>query len=291
MGRLIILAVLIVTIPRWAGAFLPIDKFLFAGLPVTAIGTGIIMGLGTYYVVETLQMVNRQYREDYAKWDAHDKNMQAQGKTNHKPKPHPPRSRIWLGLFFALLLFLTSVSQTPYVISEFTGTPVAELMTVRWLAAYSLALVVSPEIIVAAAALAVHERGALKNDDSKKKKDAEDLPSLWHLGYRLLSNRLGMVQNDAQSMDEAETEKEKRSPAKALVCFCGWDRTTSPRGLSSHTRIHKDEALQFATPTLAYKHFVETYPHAYNGDGEESVATYDAPAPDRKTLERWFKDK
>jgi hypothetical protein len=286
MGRLIILAVLIVTIPRWSGAFMPIDKFVLFGLPVTAIGTGIIMGLGTYYVVETLQMVNRQYREKFAKWETHDKNMQAQGKVNRKPKPHPPRSRIWLALFFGLLLFLTAVSQTPYVISEFTGTPVQELMTVRWLAAYSLALVLSPEIIVAASALAVHERGALKDD--KLKKDDTGKASLWQLCYQLVSKKLGAA---GDSEGEAEGEKEEAPLKTPLVCFCGWDETTSPRGLSSHTRQHKKEALQFDTPTLAYKHFVEAYPHGYNGDGDESVEEYDAPAPDRKTLERWFRDK
>lgn len=290
MGKLLILAVLIVTIPRWAGAFMPIDKFVLWGIPVTAIGTGIIMGLGTYYVVETLQMVNRQYRESFEKWETHDRNMEAQGKMNHKPKPVPPRSRVWLASFFGLLLFLTAVSQTPYVISEFIGTPVAELMTQQWLSLYSLALVVSPEIIVAAMALATHERGALKDE-----KRGEDKFSLSRFGSVFLS-RLAIPRlasdHEGTGDDGGSGEKDgKAKEAKQLRCFCTWNETTSPRGLSSHSRIHKEEALAFDTPTLAYRHFIETYPDAYGDDNGNRVEGYDLLAPDHETLERWFKDK
>lgn len=291
MGKILILIVLAVTVPRWSGAFLPIDKFTLFGFPITAIGTGMVMGFGTFYVVETLQMVNRRYRDSLTKWEIHDKNMAAQGKVNRKPKPEPPQSRVWLALFFGLLLFLTAVSQTPYVISEFTKIPVPELMTVQWLSAYSLALVVSPEIIVAATALAVHERGALRDDKKAKPKDDTEEVSLYRLGHRWLSNKLGMLSKDTPRTDSIEEKKKEETPGSPLVCFCGWSETTSRRGLSSHARRHKEEALRFDTSTLAYKHFVETYPHGYNGDDDESVEEYDAPAPDRKTLERWFKDK
>lgn len=286
MGRLLIFAVLIVTIPRWAGAFLPIDKFVIFGIPVTAIGTGLVMGLGTFYVVETLQMVNREFREALSKWEAHDKAMDAQGKTNRKPKPEPPRSRWWLGAFFTVLLVLTTLSQTPYIISEFTGTPVNELIRIDALWVYSVILVVSPEIIIAAVALATHERGALKNDKGKAKEAKEDeVFSLRSLGYRLVSKIAGLREDVAS--DRVEEASEQTDEAKQLRCFCGWNGTTSRKGLSSHCRIHKEKALEFDTPTLAYKHFVEKYPGAYNGEGEEC----DLAAPNRETLERWFVDK
>ena len=291
MGELLILAVLIVTIPRWAGAFQPIDKFIAFGVPITAIGTGIAMGLGTYYVIKTLQMVNRQYRDSLATWETHDKNMQTQGKQNHKPKPEKPRSRTLLATFFGILLLLTTISQTPYLVSEFTGTAVQNLLSRVGLWGYSIVLVLSPEIVIAALALAAHERGALKDDGKNRGGKGRDRLGIYDLVRVSLSQRLGKFVQDDDDVDAGigelgETGERTQRTTKRLTCFCGWNATTSPRGMSSHMRVHKAEALEHETPTLAYKHFVEAYPEAYNG-GEE----FDSTPPDRETLERWFGDR
>lgn len=287
MGELLILAVLIVTIPRWAGAFQPIDKFVVGGIPVTAIGTGIAMGLGTYYVIKTLQMVNRQYRDSLATWETHDKNMQAQGKQNRKPKPTKPRSRVILAIFFGILLLLTTISQTPYLVSEFTGTAVEHLLSRVGLWGYSIVLVLSPEIVIAALALAAHERGALR-DDGKGRARKLATGSLVDAAVSRLIGKLGGSNERAldTGAEIVETDKVSTRETKLLTCFCGWNATSSPRGMSSHTRTHKAEALEHETPTKAYKHFVSQYPHAYNGEEE-----FDSAPPDRETLERWFSDR
>jgi len=287
MGELLILTVLIVTIPRWAGAFQPIDKFVAFGIPITAIGTGIAMGLGTYYVIKTLQMVNRQYRDSLATWETHDRNMATQGKQNRKPKPDKPRSRGILAAFFGILLLLTTISQTPYLVSEFTGTAVEHLLSRVGLWGYSIVLVLSPEIVIAALALAAHERGALK-DDGKRGARKLATGSLVDTAINRLVGKLGGGNERAldTGTEIVETDKVSTRETKLLTCFCGWNATSSKRGMSSHIRTHKAEALEHDTPTQAYKHFVETYPNAYNGDEE-----FDSSPPDRETLERWFGDR
>lgn len=281
MGKFIIFFVLVVTTGRWAGVFSPVDRFVVLNVPITAIGTGIIMGLGVYYTIETLQTTNERYRDRLAKWKMHDESMNMQGKTNRKPKPEPSGNRIWLGLFFGTLLTLTTLSQTPYIVSELASLSIQDTLTVGiareyislWL--YGTILVLSPEIIVAAVALAAHERGAIK--DGKGKSDT----SLRDFRDGLLSKIVGKVPEDIQEAAVEEREDTQRA-SSMLVCFCGWSGTASKRGMNSHIRKHVKEAKLQGTSTKAYKWFVEKYPDAYDG-GE-----YDVEPPTREVIARWL---
>lgn len=168
MGKLLILLAVVVTIPRFASAFQRIDDFVFFGFPVTALGMGLAMGLGTYFVIITYHQTQTAKAEYRAEWEAHDKRMTEQGKQNRRPQELPGLKSAWtLYASFITLLVLAVAVQSVWVLSRFRSVPVEELLHPLALGVYSFALVLAPEALVFAVSTAIHFRHAMRQDGKK----------------------------------------------------------------------------------------------------------------------------
>ena len=168
MGKLLILLAVVVTVPRFASAFQRIDDFVFFGFPVTALGMGLTMGLGTYFVITTYHQTQTAKAEYRAEWEAHDKRMTEQGNKNRRPQESPSLKSAWtLYASFIALLALAVAVQSVWVLSRFRSVPVEELLHPWALGVYSFALVLAPEALVFAVSTAIHFRHAMRHSGKK----------------------------------------------------------------------------------------------------------------------------
>lgn len=113
-GLLLIFAGLAISIPRWTGAFFPVD-----GTLITGAGMGVLLEGGAAYLVAT--------------WRKHRAAKYA--------------NALWL--FFALDLILAPAIQTPHVVAIVAGRPLAQLLALPS-AEYPLALWAWAALVTAA---------------------------------------------------------------------------------------------------------------------------------------------
>jgi len=166
MGNILIWLILLVTIPRWAATLAQVDKYMALGIPITAIGEGIVLELGCWYIIRIFSATRAKAFAYRAWWEAHDGAMRDQGKRNRKPQNDPQlRGYQVLMVAFAGLLLLTLLAQTPFIMTQLSGGMVATLLTENLLWAYSIVLVVSPELMTAAIAVAIHYHGVVRADE------------------------------------------------------------------------------------------------------------------------------
>lgn len=186
MGEILIWLILLVTIPRWAATLAQVDKYTAFGIPVTAIGEGIVLELGCWFIVQVYSDARRwalKYRSD---WEAHDERMREQGKHNWKPKGDPRLVGYKvLMVAFVCLLLLTLCAQTPFIMAQFLpGETMGTLLPRRVLWGYSLVLVVSPEAITAAVALALHYQRVVRRIAAEEGEGETSLQFSRALGLR-----------------------------------------------------------------------------------------------------------
>ncbi len=157
MGKILIFLILITTIPRWAMTLAQVDDWQIWGVPITAIGEGIALEIACYYLVRVHSDAAQAMALYVSRWAQHDEAMKLQGKQNHKPKEHPELKgyRSLMGLFY-LLFVLTLLTHAPFIMSQLTGTPTRELLSMGVLWAYAFLLVVSPEAVTVGIARALH---------------------------------------------------------------------------------------------------------------------------------------
>jgi hypothetical protein len=187
IGKFLILLVTLVTVPRFASAFRPIDDYLFAGMPVTALGMGLAMGLGTYFVIITYHQTQAMRAEYRAEWEAHDRRMAEQGKKNRRPSEPPGLKSAWtLYASFVALLALAVAVQSVWVLSRFRSVPVEELLKPWTLGVYSFAIVLAPEALVFAVSTAIHFRHAMRQVGKKGKRAEASFSLTERLAARFL---------------------------------------------------------------------------------------------------------
>lgn len=163
LGKALIMLILLVTIPRWAATLAQVDTWQIFGVTMTAIGEGIALELGMYYILTVYERVQAEVARYAAWWTDHDRAMTDQGKTNHKPEDLPEFKGAWklMAVFYGLFA-LTVGSQTPFIMTQLTGEPVATLLERTPLWFYAFLLVVSPEVVTAGLAIAIHYDGVVK---------------------------------------------------------------------------------------------------------------------------------
>jgi len=170
MGNILIWLILLVTIPRWAMTLQQVDRYTVLGIPVAAIGEGIVLELGCLYIIQVFGAAKALALEYRAKWEVHAQMMEEQGKHNRKPENDPRLTgyKVLMVAFSALLL-LTLAAQTPFIMAQFLpDETMADLLSRRVLWGYSFVLVISPEVMTAAIALALHYHGVVQQIDGKE---------------------------------------------------------------------------------------------------------------------------
>lgn len=164
MGYALIIAILTMTIPRWALTLAQVDKFgVFLGgnwIPVAAIGEAVVLELGNLYILRRFSETQRydfQYRTE---WEALKKRNDAAGHNTHKPDQDP---RIGgyrlLPVMLLILEALTLIAQTPFMAGELLNTSAASLLlnvgpTLVW--TYAFLLVLAPGIMSVAIGYAIN---------------------------------------------------------------------------------------------------------------------------------------
>ena len=172
MGNILIWLILLVTIPRWAMTLQQVDRYTILGIPIAAIGEGIVLELGCLYIIQVFSAAKAKALEYRAKWEAHTEAMEEQGKHNRKPENDPRLTgyKVLMGAFSTLLL-LTLAAQTPFIMAQFLpDETMADLLSRQILWGYSFVLVISPEVMTAAIALALHYHGVVKRIDGDEEK-------------------------------------------------------------------------------------------------------------------------
>ena len=209
MTKLLLILVLIITIPRWAQTLAQVDTFTIAGIPITAIGEGIVLEIACFYLINAYGKAYEEAQRYKAAWEAHDARMRDQGKQNHKPADDPELAgyKQLMALYY-VLLGLTVVSQWPFLMSTLTGYPVTTLLpfSAQW--GYTLFLVVAPEIVTYALARAMHfgricKRRATDRDNVGQ--DAQAKRGLWAILGAQIGN-LGELRAQWRTMRDITTQ-------------------------------------------------------------------------------------
>ena len=158
MGNILIWLILLVTIPRWAMTLQQVDTYQAFGVPITAVGEGIVLELGCWFIIQVYSDAKSEAHRYRAWLEAHIERMEEQGKHSRKPKEEPRlRGYKVLLVAFVLLLALTLLAQTPFIMAQFLpDETMADLLSRRLLWGYSIVLVIAPEVMTAAIALALH---------------------------------------------------------------------------------------------------------------------------------------
>jgi len=249
VGELLILVVLLVSIPRWAETLAQVDAMTVFGIPVTALGQGIVIELGSYYILRVFNATRQAAAEYRAWWGAHDARMREQDKVNRKPE-NDPRLRGYQALMaaFLLLLALAFIAQTPFVMHMFTGRAVFDLLPYGLLWGYSAVLVVSPGVVIAALALGTHYHGIVR-------KDAGESDGMLASLRTYAAQMLAGLRREQRTKPQPVAESEEAA-------------STSGRGISTSACICEHCGAQFATVQARSAHlrFCELYlAHKANG--------------------------
>lgn len=172
MGRILIILILTMTIPRWALTLRQVDSFALAGVPIAAIGEAVVLEIGNFYL---LQVYNRcraraiRYRAD---WEALDERNREQGKTTRKAKTDSVTAGYWvLPVALMVLEGLTVMAQTPFIAGELLGQSATSLLDqIHWLAviAYAFILVISPGLMTVGIGFGVYYESALAEVEKEK---------------------------------------------------------------------------------------------------------------------------
>jgi len=195
MTKFLLILVLVITIPRWAQTLAQVDTFAVAGIPVTAIGEGIVLELACYFLIQAHGAAHEENQRYKADWEAHEDRMQEQGKKNRKPRKDPELSGSGqLMVLYYVLLALTVVSQWPFLMGTLTGQPVTELIGTRAQWGYTLFLVIAPEVVTFALARAAHYGRICARRQKARAKDGRDVQEAQGL-WAFLGAQVRSVQN------------------------------------------------------------------------------------------------
>ena len=247
MGNILIWLILLVTIPRWAMTLQQVDTYQAFGIPITAVGEGIVLELGCWFIIQVYSDARKWALKYRADWEAHDERMQEQGKRNRKDK-HEPHLRGYKVLMTAFvgLLFITLLAQTPFIMTQFLpGETIASILTDRrTLWGYSVVLVIAPEIMTAAVALANHyRRMVLQIEGATSFLDAVTAA----MKLRIAALFEGLTAPQRQKQQEPQQKPEQpREVATVVLIKQHFDEWIASHNGTSAT-LKRDDALEWAS--------------------------------------------
>jgi hypothetical protein len=217
MGKILILVILAVTIPRWALTLQQVDTFALAGIPIAAIGEAVVLELGNFYLLRIYNKCRARaikYKND---WEALDERNQEQGKTTRKSKTDSVTAGHWI-LPAALLILegLTVAAQTPFIAGTLLNQSASDLLKqIHPLAViiYAFLLVVSPGLMTVGIGFGVHYEEALSEDTSGDER--VDLKTSFARSLSKLTDRLTAgigADNRAYPIDRPKDRPTASSP-------------------------------------------------------------------------------